>query len=138
MTIIANWTAIQGLGHIVSNITDYTQCPQKSDILANSAAFVVGTYDNNQLVKLSDITLGGLAEQYDYIGYSALTEDQSSDMREAYNSDITGKLYKFGGVYYSNYQYSIIADNGTYCIEKGAEGYPYYSDSIFINIGGGW
>lgn len=136
MSIIANWTAIQGLGCTVSNITNYTHCPQKSDILANSTAFVVGTYNNNQLVKLSDITLGGSVEQYNYIGYSALTGDPVSDMQQAYNSSTTGELYKFGGVYYSDSQYSILADNGTYCIKKGEEGYPYYSDSTFINIGG--
>ena len=57
MSIIANWTAIQSLGITITGITNYTQCPQKSDIILHApTAIITGTYATNQLVQLADIT----------------------------------------------------------------------------------
>lgn len=131
MSIIANWTAIQNLGYTVNGISNYSQCPTKSHILSNSSAPIKGTYASNQLVKLSDI---GGEEVYEYFGYSNLTGDNTLDMEQAYNSSEYGKLYKWGSNYYTSNTYDNLVASGVYVTFKGLEGYPYYSDSVFLTI----
>ena len=112
----------------MSGITNYSQCPTKSEIIDKSIS-VGGTYADNQLVELSDVGGGGSPqlEGIDYIGYGISKDD-------AYNTSIIGKLYEDNGNYYSNQEGTVPATEGYYLIIKGARGAPGYSDSEFIYV----
>lgn len=132
MGIIANWTAISNKGITVSNITDYTQCPSKSDIIMNTTAFIQNNsnYLIDQLVQLDDVLNQSLLTLVNYLAYGA-------NKFEAWDGDSPGTLYELDGVYYADPYGSIRAEIGYYCTKKGdliPPDYPDYPDSEFIII----
>jgi len=137
MSIIANWTAIEGLGATINvSISDYTQCPQKSDILLYSDATITGTYDTDQLVQLADISVSSTpppSTPYDFVGWAALTGSLPDDKDMSYNSMATGTIYLGeDNIYYSDIELTTYATNGVYTITRGIDGYPTFVDSTFI------
>lgn len=135
MGIIANWTALSNKGITVSNITDYTQCPTKSSIIANTNAFLFdsSSYASNQLMKLSNVYGPSEVTIINYVGVG-------DTVTEAYDSSDTGTLYLYNGItnqggsiYYADNTGTILAAEGVYMITRGTI-YPECTDSTYITI----
>ena len=127
MSIIASWDAIRDKGIYISGITDYSQCPQYSFILSNSSAVITGSYEDNQLVQLEDISSSTGSQTFLYESYGTTLDEAHSN----YNS---GVLYLIGSNYYSDNQANIPAASGFYITQKGVMGPPNYEDSEWMTV----